>query len=146
MTKTMIDPFAMPTGLSLPERKWWQAMVAEIRREKRLAQALSREADTNHAMAHRARTDYARLRSEYRQRWSGKRPQWATDAVFSTLAVAKDCIDDDQFNSRQATERYAAAQGHYQRATELSTELLLFLRRRKEEALRRVPQQRREQS
>lgn len=142
MTQATIDPFTTPTGLATPEQKWWTATVAEIRRYKRLAKALEAEGNTAQAKAEEARGSYRRLKQEYRARWAGKRPEWATDAIFVTLPVAKDCVDDDQFHSRQATEKYTAAQSFWARTAQLTTELINFQQRRKAQLLAAVPQQR----
>lgn len=142
MVQSMTDPFTMPQGLPTPEQKWWTATVAEIRRYKRLAKALEAEGNTAQAKAEEARGSYRRLKVEYRGRWAGKRPEWATDAIFVTLPVAKDCIDDDQFYSRQAVEKYTAAQSFWARAAQLTTEMIDFSQRRKERLLAQVPQQR----
>jgi hypothetical protein len=142
MTQAMTDPFTMPQGLPTPEQKWWTATAAEIRRYKRLARALEAEGNTAQARAQEARESYVRLRQEYRDRWAGKRPEWATDAIYVTLPVAKDCIDDDQFYSRQAMEKYAGAQTFWARAAQLTTEMIEFQQRRKERLLAQVPQQR----
>lgn len=142
MAQAMTDPFVTPIGLATPERKWWTATVAEIRRYKRLAKALEAEGNTAQAKAEEARGSYFRLKREYRDRWAGKRPEWATDAIYVTLPVAKDCIDDDQFYSRQATEKYAAARSFWARTAQLTTELIDFQQRRKERLLASMPQQR----
>lgn len=134
MTQTTTDPYRMPTGLALPEQRWWTAMVAEIREHKRKATKLSLLGEKDQRTAQRARDDFARLRQEYRDRHY-KQPQWAVDIKFMGLAVAKDCISDDQWYSRQATEKYTAATFHWEKATDLGAELHRFLRRRTDELL-----------
>lgn len=142
MTQAMTDPFAMPTGLATPEQKWWMAMVSEIRRCKRLARTLEAEGNTAQAKAQEARDSYFRLRDEYRLRWYGRKPQWAVDAVYATLTVAKDCLDEEEFYSREAVEKYTAAQSFWLRTQQATSELINFQQRRKEQFLAAVPSQR----
>lgn len=139
MEATKADPYRMPAGLSRAEQQWWTAMRVEIREHKHRAQELSRSADLDQRAAQRARDDYARLRNEYRLRHGATKPQWAIDILFKGLAVAQECITDDGWYSRQATEKYTAATFHYTRASELSEELIGFLKRRTAETLAARP-------
>ena len=144
MTQVTVDPYRMPQGLPLPEQQWWNAMVSEIREHKRKATVLTRQAEKDQRTAQRARDDFVRLRGEYRLRHAGRKPQWAIDMTFMGLAVAQDCIGDDQWYSRQATEKYTAAGVHLSQATELGTALHRFLKRRTDALLASRPPRPRE--
>lgn len=132
-----IDPLAMPKGLTLNERLWWSATANRATSAKREANMLHREAIQAQVLAETARTDFGRLRQEYRARHHRK-PQWAVDIMFQGLAVARDCMTDDAWYSRQASEKFAGANAAYKRAVMLMDELEQFLQHRR----RPIPHQR----
>lgn len=134
-----IDPYRMPQGLTMPEQQWWSAMVSEIREHKAKAATLSWLGEKDQRTAQRARDDFVRLRAEYRLRHGHHKPQWAIDMMFMGLGVAQDCISDDQWFSRQATEKYTAATFHFEQATGLGMELHRFLKRRTDALLAQRP-------
>lgn len=135
------DAFRVPEGLSRPEQQWWLSMAAEVAELKEHALTLERSGRMDQKAAQRARDDYGRLRAEYRLRHRRK-PEWAVDMIFKDLAVAKECVSDDQWYSRQAVEKFSGSQALLQRATVLTAEMTMFLRRRTEETLARIPGQR----
>lgn len=103
---------------------------------------LERQARQAQESAQRARDDFARLRDEYRRRHGGRKPEWAIDYMFKDLSVARDCISDDAWFSRQSTEKYTAAAFHWERAVKLNGELVAFLKGRTAALLSQVPQPR----
>ena len=141
-TGTTVDPLAMPKGLSQQEQQWWSATVARIEREKAEAISLSRDALMHQFLADRARKDYGELLAEYRARWEDRLPQWAVGIRFRDLSVAKECISDDGWYSRQATECAAVAGLHYQEVVRLMNVLRDFMRTRTAGLLAAVPGQR----
>lgn len=135
---TKIDPYRMPRGLSLPERQWWTAMTAEAQEHKVKATNLERQGRHDQKLAQLARDDYGRLRQQYRDKHHDK-PQWAVDITFKSLAVAQDCMTDDNWYSRQATEKYTAALAHYRHTSMIVGELAAFVAGKRDEALAQRP-------
>lgn len=130
-----IDPLAMPQGLTPDERRWWTARANLAASVKREADRLHREAIRDQFLAQHARDDYGRLQSEYRLRhW--RKPMWVADILFKGTAVAQNCVVDDGWYSRQASEKFAGANAAYARTVMLMEELERFMRDR------RVPKQR----
>ena len=138
MQTTTTDPYRMPTGLSRREQWWWREKVAEIQSHKIDAWKLERQADADQRQAQLARSDFGRLRQEYRDRHHRK-PQWVADFTFKRLGIAQECVTDDGWFSRQAQEKYAGATEHYQAVQVLQQELSQFLRQRTAETLARRP-------
>ena len=125
------NQYRMPAGLTSQERQWWQETTRAIRRHKIEAWTLELQADADQRQAQMARSDFGRLRQEYRDRHSTK-PQWAADFIFKRLAIAQECVTDDGWFSRQAQEKYQGATEHLEQAQTLLAELALFLVRRGE--------------
>lgn len=133
-----IDPLTMPQGLSLRETEWWVEMASRVVSARTEATGLHAEAIRCQVMAERARRDYDRLRSEYRARHHRK-PRWAVDMTFQSLAVAQDCMVDDAWFSRQASEQFAGTNAAFARQAALLNEMAAFLAHR---TAQRVPAQR----
>lgn len=118
--------------------------MAEIRHHKSQATLFQQEADAAQRQAQLARDDYGRLRAEYRRRHRDSKPEWAIDMIFKDLSVAKECVSDDNWYSRQAVEKYNAARSHWESASSRTEELVRFVQHRVEQAQARVvPEQRR---
>lgn len=135
---TRVDPLRLPQDLTPQERRWWHETTAKVTSAKKEGERLHWDAIRDQVLAQHARTDYGRLQLEYRARhW--RKPAWLSDYLFKGTAVAQDCIAEDVWRSRQASEKFAGANAAYARTSELMRELTMFLERRTVQTLARLP-------
>lgn len=130
MTRETVNPLQMPKGLTPSEQQWWVTTAALIVELQARSVGLRRAALRATKQAQAARDDFGRLREEYRARWFGRKPEWAVDIMFKGLAVAQECMTDDAWWSRQATEQAAAANTCDTRVVTLMDEMRALLRQK----------------